>query len=109
MEEFGYLEVLSMRVREVRLINKRIDAIVVQVLYQTAMVKREKRIMAKLWIYQLIYVLPLIYRHEFWLVTERMDRNDQDGFTFTGYLDSRLDIRKELRDHCPSVSLKGAS
>lgn len=45
---------------------------VMTVSYWTIEVKRESSHKAKHSIYQSIYVLPLIYGHELWVVTERM-------------------------------------
>uniref|UniRef100_A0A8C6PHS8 Reverse transcriptase domain-containing protein n=1 Tax=Nothobranchius furzeri TaxID=105023 RepID=A0A8C6PHS8_NOTFU len=72
--EFKYLWVLFTSEGKLeREIDRRIGAAsaVMQVLYRSAVMKRELSQKAKLSIYQSVYVPTLTYCHELWVVTER--------------------------------------
>lgn len=46
-------------------------SVVMQVLYQTSVVKKEPSSKANLSVYQSVYLLSLAYGHELWVVTKR--------------------------------------
>ncbi|TWW59883.1 hypothetical protein D4764_06G0014130 [Takifugu flavidus] len=100
VEEFKYLGVLFMSEgRMEQEIDRRIGAAsaVMRTLYRSVVVKRELSRKVKLSIYQSIFVLPLTYGHELWVMTERTRSQVQAAEMSFLCRVARLSLRDRVR------------